>query len=71
MDSTLSPKVKAMEGKRIEARSLAHNIYEVKGRAGTLGCELKRMTSESIIHTNLHKPNNKFVITLTLDSRPR
>jgi len=41
MDSTLNPKVKATEGKGVEARSLAHNTSEVQGHAGTLGCQLK------------------------------
>jgi hypothetical protein len=35
MDSTLSPKVKAIKGK-IEAHSLNLNTYEIKGRAGAL-----------------------------------
>jgi hypothetical protein len=42
-------------------RSLAHSISGVEGRAGALGWGLKRMTSGSIIHTNLHKRNNKLV----------
>ncbi len=34
MDSTWSPKVKTMEGKKIGARSLVRNISRVEGRAG-------------------------------------
>jgi hypothetical protein len=41
--------------------SLACNTLGVKGRVGALKWELKRMTSEAFIHTNLHKPNNKLV----------
>jgi hypothetical protein len=41
--------------------SLACNILKVEGRAGALGWGLERMTSESIIHTDLYKPNNKLV----------
>jgi len=37
MDSTTSPKVKTMEGKGVEVRSLTYNTSKVKGRAGTPG----------------------------------
>ncbi len=47
--------------KIIRIRFLIRNIWKVKGRARALGWELKRMTSELIIHTNLHNPNNKLV----------
>jgi hypothetical protein len=33
----------------------------VKGHVGALGCGLRWMISGSILHTNLHKPNNKLV----------
>jgi hypothetical protein len=33
----------------------------VEGCVGTRGWELGRVTSKSIIHTNLHSPNNKLV----------
>jgi hypothetical protein len=61
MDLILNPKVKIAEGQGIGARSLACNTSGVEGRAGAPRCGLGRMTSESIIHTNLHKPNNKLV----------
>jgi hypothetical protein len=61
IDLTLNPKVKTMEGKGVGVRSLAHNISRVKGRVGASGCGLGGMTSKSIIHTDLHKPNNKLV----------
>ncbi len=40
---------------------MAHNTFGVEGRAGTPRWGLGRMTSNSIIHTYLHKPNNKLV----------
>ncbi len=61
MDLTMNPKVKTIEGKRVGVRSLAHCILGVKGCVGASGQGLRRMTSESIIHTDLHKPNNKLV----------
>jgi hypothetical protein len=50
-----------MEGYKIGVRSLAHSTSKVEGHAGVLGWGLGRLTSESIIHTDLHKPNNKLV----------
>jgi len=41
--------------------SLAHNTLKVEGRVGALVTGLGRLTSNSITHTNLHKPNNKLV----------
>jgi hypothetical protein len=61
MDSTVSPKVKTTKGEGFEMHSLAHNTLGVKGRAGALGWGLRRMTSKSITHTDLQKPNNKLV----------
>jgi hypothetical protein len=61
MESITSPKVKIMEGKGVGVCSLVHNILGVEGCARTLGWGLGKMTSKSIIHTNLHKPNNKLV----------
>jgi hypothetical protein len=61
MDSTINPKVKTMEGEGIGACSLTHNISMVEGHVGTPGWGLGRLTSKSITHTNLHKPNNKLV----------
>jgi len=37
MDSITSPKVKTMEGKGVQVRSLARNTLGVEGRAGPLG----------------------------------
>jgi hypothetical protein len=61
MDSTTNPKVKTTEGKGIRACSLIRDTSGVEGRVGTLGWGLKRLTSESITHTDLHKSNNKLV----------
>jgi hypothetical protein len=56
-----SPKVKIAKGKRVGVQSMACNISGVEGRARAWGWGLGRLTSNSIIHTNLHKPNNKLV----------
>jgi hypothetical protein len=61
MDSTVSPKVKTTKGEGIGVRSLAHNTLRVKGRVRALGWGLGRLTSKSITHMDLHKPNNKLV----------
>jgi len=57
----MSPKVKTSKGEGIGARSVAHNIPGVEGCVGALGWGLKRLTNNSIIHMDLHKPNNKLV----------
>jgi len=41
--------------------SLVRSTSGVKGHVGALGYGLGRVTSKSITHTNLHKPNNKLV----------
>ncbi len=61
MDSTTSPKVKITEGEGIGTHSLACNTSGVKRRAGVLGWGLRRLTSKSITHTDMHKPNNKLI----------
>jgi hypothetical protein len=61
MDSTANPKVKTTKGEGVGAHSLAHNILGVEGHVGALGWGLGRLTSKSITHTNLHKPNSKLV----------
>jgi hypothetical protein len=60
-DSNTSPKVKIMKEEGIGARSLVRNILGVEGHAGVPRWGLGQMTSMSIIHTNLHKPNNKLI----------
>jgi len=61
MDSTMSPKVKSSEGEGVGVHSLVRSTLKVEGCAGALGWGLRRLTSNSIIHTDLHKPNNKLV----------
>jgi len=61
MDLTMSPKVKTVEGERIGVRFFISNTLGVKGCFGALGWGLGILTSNSIIHTYLHKPNNKSV----------
>jgi hypothetical protein len=48
MDLTTSPKLKTMEGKGV-------------GVCCSFGMGLGKLISNSIIHTNLHKPNKKLV----------
>jgi len=59
-DSNANPKVKTVE-KGVGICSLARNILGVEVRAQTPRWGLGRMTSESIIHMDLHSPNNKLV----------
>jgi hypothetical protein len=59
MDSTASPKVKTIEGEEVGACSLARSTLGVEGCARALGWGLGKLTSKSIIHADLHKPNNK------------
>jgi hypothetical protein len=47
--------------KRSWAHSLVCSTSGVEGRAGALEWGLGRLTSNSITHTDLHKPNNKLV----------
>jgi hypothetical protein len=61
MDSITSPKLKTMEGERVGACSLVRNTLGVEGRAKVLGSRLGRLTSKSITHTDMYKPNKKLV----------
>jgi hypothetical protein len=61
MDSTASPKVKTTKGEGLGAHSLDHNISEVEGRARASRWGLRKLTSKSITHMDLHKPNNLLV----------
>jgi hypothetical protein len=61
MDSTMNPKVKTAKGKGIGARSLPHNTLGVEGHVGVSKWGLKKVTSKSITHMDLHKPNKKLV----------
>jgi hypothetical protein len=61
MDLTASLKVKKAKGERVGACSLACNTLGVEGCAGTPRWGLGQVTSKSITHMDLHKPNNKLV----------
>jgi hypothetical protein len=61
MDSNASPKMKTTEGEGVGARSLARSTSGVEGRVEASGWGLRRLTSKSITHTNLHKLNNKLI----------
>ncbi len=50
-----------MEGQGVGAHSLVRSTLGVKGRVVASGWRLGRMISRSIIHMDLHKPNNKLV----------
>ncbi len=53
--------MKLIEEEGIMVHSLTCNILGVEGRDVVLGWELEWTASESIIHMNLHKLNNKLV----------
>ncbi len=61
MDSTTSPKVKTVERERIRAHSLVRSTSRVERRARAPGWGQGKLTSKSITHTDLHKPNNMLV----------
>jgi hypothetical protein len=61
INSTANPKVKTMEWQGVGAHSLAHIALGVEGRTEAPGWGLGRVTSELIIHMDLHKPNNMLV----------
>jgi hypothetical protein len=50
-----------MEEEGVGVHSLACNTLGVKGHAGAPKWGLGQVISESIIHMNLHNPNNKLV----------
>jgi hypothetical protein len=60
-DSNANPKLKTLEEKGIGVRSLVCSTSQVEGCGGVSGWGLRRITRGSIIHTNLHKPNNKLL----------
>jgi hypothetical protein len=59
-DSNASPKMKTTK-EIVGVHSLVCNISKVEGCARALGWGLGKMTSGSIIHIDLHKPNTKLV----------
>ncbi len=60
-DSNASLKVKTMEEARVEGHSLVHNTSGVKGACQSSRIGIRMNDNMSIIHNNLHKPNNKLV----------
>jgi hypothetical protein len=56
-----NPKVETSQGDGVGVRSLACSTSRVEGHARALGWWLGGLTSSSITHTDLHKPNNKLV----------
>jgi hypothetical protein len=60
-DSNASSKVKTMEEERVGVCFLTCNIFGIKGHVGAMGWELGRVTSKLIIHTDVHKLNNKLI----------
>jgi hypothetical protein len=60
-DSNVSLKVKITEKKGVGVCSLTHSTSGVTRCARAVGWGLRRVTNKSIIHTDLHKPNNKLV----------
>jgi len=57
----VSPKVKVAKEEGVRVRPLARSISGVEGCGGASGWGLGQLTSKSIIHTDLHKPNNKLI----------
>jgi hypothetical protein len=60
MNSTANPKV-TTKGKGVGAHFLVRSTSGVERHAGLPGWVLRRLTSNSITYTDLHKPNNKLV----------
>jgi hypothetical protein len=61
IDSNASLKVKTVEEERIGLRSLTHSTSRVEMCAQILRWGLGQVANESIIHIDMHKPNNKLV----------
>ncbi len=55
------PKVKTTKGKEVGARPLARGTLRVDGCVRAPRWGLRRVTSKSITHMDLHKPNNNLV----------
>jgi len=60
-DSNANPKMKTMKEKGIGACSLVYNIFGWEECVVASRWGLGKMISGSIIHIDLHKPNNKLV----------
>ncbi len=57
----VSLKLKITKEEKIGVHSLTRNTSEVEGHVGAPGWGPRQMTRGSIIHTDLHKPNNKLI----------
>jgi hypothetical protein len=55
----MSPKVKTMKGEGVGHATLARSTSRVEGRIRAPG--LRRLTSKSITHVDMYKPNNKLI----------
>ncbi len=60
MVSTTSPKVKTTKGEELGVL-LGSQHFGGRGACWSFEMGLGRLTSNSLTHTNLHKPNNKLV----------
>ncbi len=60
-DSNVNSKMKTTKEEGVRICSLARNTSKVEECVGPLGWGLKRMMSKLIIHTDIHKLNNKLV----------
>jgi hypothetical protein len=61
MDSTMSPKVKIAEGEGVGGMLLGSQHFGGRKVCWNSRMGLERLTSNSIIHMDLHNPNNKLV----------
>ncbi len=60
-NSNVNPKMETTKEERVGVCSLTRNTSRVKGCAKASKWGLRQMTSESIIHMNLHRTNNKLI----------
>jgi hypothetical protein len=63
-DSNANPKMKTTKEEEVGVCSLVRSTLGLEGCARTLGWGLGRMTSRSIIHIDLHKPNKLISVWL-------
>jgi hypothetical protein len=61
MDSIASPKVTKIEGEKVGGALLGSQHFEGRGVRWSSGMKTLRLTSKSITHTDLYKPNNKLI----------
>ncbi len=56
-----NPKVKTIKKQGVRVCFLVRSTSRVEGHVGALRWGLGQMTNRLIIHSDLHKPNNKLV----------